>query len=487
MFGEINYNILFDILSFLSLIVLLFFVGSDKKYKNFLIAFCISVIVILEMLSISFIRRSLDEYFLFFLMNIEIFHLAIATKIMFLYYSILFFIISLIISYLILKKIHIKKFRKFITTICLLILILPNGFIYDIFHVLLIEYGMSYYNFKDKTYQEIFKSVKGQDYITKDNLKVFKSKEKYKNLVLIYLESFDQSFLTDDYVKGYSKNLQNLALKNKFYNNMEQLKGCWGTVPGIICTQCGVQFNSYFLIDNPYRNINNTQLVCVSDILNKAKYKQVFIGGAEKKLFNKGNYLLSHEYDVVEDKNSLVGKNPLLKNELVDWGVADYDVFDIAKKEYVKLSKKNKPFNLTILTTSTHSPTGIYDKRCKNSTNSKILNAVECDDFLVQDFVKFLKKQKNFENTLVVILPDHIQFSMSSLNRLVDQNKEKLYFIILNGNKSKIDISNIDYTNLPNILLKELNIKSNANFLNNEKDETLIKNFMYKIHKKIIN
>lgn len=474
----------FDILSFLSLIVLLFFVGSDKKYKNLLIAFCISSIFILEILSISFVRRSIDEYFLFFLMNIEIFHLTRTTKIMILYYSVLFFIFSIIGSYLILKKIHIKKFKKTIIAICLSILILPNGFIYDILRIIFINYGVSYYKYKDKSYQEIFKLAKEQEYTTKDKLQVFGNKEKYKNLVLIYLESFDQSLLTNDNIKMYSQNLQKLASNNAFYNNMEQLKGCWGTVSGIICTQCGVQFISYFLVNNPYNNINNTQLVCLPDILHKAGYKQIFIGGADKKLFNKGNYLLSHEYNVVEDRSSLVEKNPSFKDRLLDWGVSDYDVFNAAKQEYINLSKTNKPFNLTILTTSTHSPNGVFDKRCKNSSKNKILNAVECTDFLIQDFVNFLAKQKNFKNTLVVILPDHIQFSLSALNRLVRTDEEKLYFIILNGIKTKPISLDINYTNLPEILLKELNIKSNANFLSNEKDESLIKNFIYKIHKK---
>lgn len=415
-------------------------------------------------------------------MNIEIFHLAMNTRIMVLYYSVLFFIFTIIGSYLILKKIHIKKLKKTIITFCFLILILPNGFIYDICHILLVDYGFSYYKYKDKTYQEIFKSAKGEDYITKDNLKLFKSKIKYKNLVLVYLESYDQSFLTDINTKEYSKNLQSLALKNKFYNNMEQIKGCWGTVPGIICTQCGVQYNSFFLVNNPYKNINNTQLVCLPDILNKANYNQVFIGGADKKLFNKGNYLLSHKYNVVEDKDSLIEKNPSLKNELLDWGVADYDIFNEAKKEYINLSKKRRPFNLTILTTATHSPDGIYDKRCKNTSSNRLLGAVECTDFLVSDFVSFLRKQKNFKDTLIIILPDHIQFSLSALNKVVNSEEEKLYFIMLNGNKLKIDSSKIDYTDLPNIILKELNIRSNANFFSNEKDEDLVKNFIYKIH-----
>ncbi|HSQ97251.1 MAG TPA: sulfatase-like hydrolase/transferase [Rickettsiales bacterium] len=472
----------FDILSFLSLTFLLFFIGTDRKYRNFSIALAVASMIVLEILSISFIKRSIDEYFIFFLMNIDIFHLTITTKIIVLYYFTLFFIVLCVIFYVILKKVQIKRYKRIVINICLIILILPNGFFYDIFHMLFVDYGVSYLKYKDKTYQEIFKLAKNEEYTIKDNLKILNKKEKHKNLVLIYLESFDQSYLTDDNVKDYTKNIQKLASENQFYNDIEQVKGCWGTVPGIICTQCGVQNISYFLIDNTYGKIRDTQLVCLPDILNKANYTQVFLGGADKKLFNKGNYLLSHQYDIVEDRDSLIQKDLSLEEKLSDWGVADYDIFDIAKKEYVNLSKQNKPFNLTILTTATHSPNGLRDKRCKNSSENKILNAAECTDTLVGDFVNFLKKQKNYKDTTIIIMPDHRQFAMSSLNKLVDQEKEKLYFIVLNGDRKKDTVK--DYTNLPNFILKTLNVKSNANFLSNEEDDELVKNFIYKIHNK---
>lgn len=473
----------FDILSFLSLTVILFFVGTDRKYRNFFIAIAIATLIVMEILSISFIKRSIDEYFIFFLMNIDIFHLTITTKMIVLYYFSLFFVVLCIIFYIILKRVQIRRYKRIIANICLLILFLPNGFFYDVFHMIFVEYALSYYKYKDKTYKEIFKSARGEEYITRDNLEILNNKSKHKNLVLIYLESFDQSLLTDDTVKVYTKDLQKIASENVFYNDMEQIRGCWGTVPGIICTQCGVQNISYFLIDNTYGKVRDTQLVCLPDVLKKADYNQVFLGGADKKLFNKGNYFLSHQYNVVEDRESLMEKDPTLEEKLSEWGIADYDIFNMAKKEYINLSKQNKPFNLTILTTATHSPKGLRDERCPNTTDDKMLNAVECTDRLVLKFVNFLKKQKNYKDTVIIILPDHIQFAMSSLNKIVDREKEKLYFIMLNGNIEKEKIQ--DYTNLPNFILKEVNLKSNANFFSNEKDDEAVKNFIYKIHNEI--
>jgi phosphoglycerol transferase MdoB-like AlkP superfamily enzyme len=476
---------IFDVISFIALFTIMFVAGTDIRGRNFFIAFMVSTIILLEILSISFLRKNIDECFLFFLMNIEIFNLALSTKIMVLYYFMLFFIILVFASYMILKRIQIRRYRKFILSVCLFVLFLPSGFFYDILHILIVDYGVSYYKYKDETYQDIFKMIKHENYVTKDELNILNTEEKHKNIVLIYLESFDQSYLSTDFIKKYSQHLQKLAKENEFYGDMEQINECWGTVPGIFCSQCGVQFSSYFLVDNPYESVNKTQLVCLPDVLSKANYIQVFLGGADKKLFNKGNYLYSHSYDIVYDKNSLLKKKPALKYRMLDWGIADYDIFDFAKQEYINLSKQNRPFNLTILTTSTHSPNGVYDKRCENSSDEQLLSSIECTDMLIKNFIEFLKTQKNFKDTVVIILPDHIQFAISSVNNKINHNNEKLYFIMLNGitfNNEK-PYKSVNYTNLASIFLKELNVNSNANFFNYQDDNVVIKNFIYKIHK----
>lgn len=479
MFGDISYNSFCNYISFFAIFVLMFFIGSNKKYKNFLISLFFSSFVILELLSISFVRENINEEFLFFLTNIEIYHLTLSTTILIMYYFFLFFVFLWMVFYFILNNLQIQKFRK-IKYIFFLILCIPNCFFYNIFRLTFYDYAYSYFKYYSKTYQEIFQIAKNEDYVEKDNLMIFNQNEKHKNLVLIYLESYDQSLLDNEQVKPYTKNINQLTKENFAYKNMEQESGCWGTVPGIICSQCGLRYNAFHLIKNPYGKIRNTQLVCLGDILNLANYNQIFIGGADKKLFNKGNFLLSHNY-LVEDKDSLVSKYSDLNESINDWGVPDYDIFEIAKEKYLELSKSNKPFNINILTTATHNPSGIYDKRCFNTSNEKLLNAVECTDYLVNDFINFLKQQKNFKDTLIIIMPDHIQYEVNALNKTIKTDEKKLYSIIINGNNNDIK-GNMYYTEFPSMILQNLNIQTNANFLGHDAENNLVKHFIHKIH-----
>ena len=469
-------------INFLSIFFLTFFIGSKKTYKNIILSALMTVFIVLEMLSFMYLGYEIKEEFMFFLTNIQVFHLTLATKLFVIYYTILISIFIFILLYYILEKFQIQKYRKLCIVLCLSALISPIGFIYKIFYVFTVNYTRDYLLYKNTSYQDIFREIKNMDYVEKNELKILNSDEKYKNIVWIYLESYEQSYLTNDKIKEYTKDINNLSKQGEFYKNISQINGTMGTLAGIFSSQCGIKYLSFFLLKNPYSQENkNNKLVCLPDVLKKAGYKQVFLGGADKYLFNKGNYLFSHGYDIVEDVGSLTSKYPELNNQVLSWGVADYDVFNIAKKEYKELSKSQKPFNLTILTTSTHTPNGVYDERCKNSTKNGLLNGIECTNNLVKDFIDFLKKQPNYKNTLVIIMPDHRQYDINRLNKIISFNEKLLYVIMLNSGKIATYDKTIYYTDLPEIILEKLNIKSNATFFGTQYDIPS-KNFIYKIH-----
>ena len=453
------------IINLLSLFALSFFIGKDKKYKNFIIALILTFLIVIESFAYLYKRTAVNDEFLFFIFNIRIFYLLTEVKILLVYVGIYYYIIVFFTTYFILKKFQIKKYKKSLLYILLSILFFPSyGFFYKILHIFLIDYAKNYLLYYNKSYQEIYHIAKNTDYIEIDNLKILNSNEKHKNLVLIYLESYDKSYLTNKKIKPYTKYIQELSREGEFYNNVEQLDGAVNTTAAIISSQCGAEFSSYFMFYNPYNKINKTQrIVCLSDILNKAGYNQIFIGGADKKLFNKGNFL-----NVI--------------NYLNDWGVADKEIFEIAQDKYIQLSNENKPFNMTILTTATHNIEGVYDSRCKNSTDNTLLNAVECTNDLLKDFINFLKNQPNYKDTLIVIMPDHIQYEMNILDDIISSNEKQPYLILLNSNHPKTIINkNINHADYAEIILKNLNIKSNATFLNKQKS-IITKNFIHKIH-----
>ena len=476
---------LFCGLNFFAIFLLTFFLGSKKIIKNLFVALLLTLFFVSELLSVLYYGHSIEEDVLFCITNLKIFYIALNIKILMVYACIYLLIVIFAIFYLILQKVHIQKFKNYFITFSIVIFLLPGGFVYNIFYIFAVNYGYDYLKYKNATYQELYRKEKDVDYVVRDEIKILNNNQKHKNLVLIYLESYEENLLTNSLVKEYTKDISKIAKEGEFYTNLPQLSAAMGTFNGMFTTLCGARLFNYALFKNPYGEIiDDLKFTCMSDVLNKANYEQVFIGGADKFLFNKGNLMLSHSYDVVEDKFSLVNQYPELKDKLNEWGIADFDVFEIAKERYKKLSESGKNFNLTILTTATHNINGIKDERCKNSSkDNNLLNAVECTDILVSDFVDFLKKQPNYKDTIVVILPDHIQYELNGLRDIIKDEERTLFTIILNtGIKKEYNNPDIDYTNIPIIILDKLNVKSNATFLDNFKDETVIKNFIHKTH-----
>jgi len=472
------------LIAFSNLFVILFItalIGSKKTSTNITVAIFISLFLILEALSYCYFTEPIDHNFLFFLFNFNIFHIAFETKLLLFYFGTVFFIILTFLLFFVLRVLQIRDYRKPLLCMSLIFLFSPVGFLYKI-SASLFEDAVAYFSYKKYDYQQIYKEATGNDYVSIDELKVTNKKEKHKNLVMIYLESFDQSYLTNAEIKKFAPNIIALSKQGEFYRDIEQIYASHGTISGIFTSQCGAQYDFFSILFNPYGEIRyNNKLVCLSDILNRAGYKQVFLGGANKKLFNKGNFFLSHRYDTVEDNTTLIKRKP--KPVINSWGIADYDLFRIAKNEYKKLSRTKKPFNLTLLTTATHNPNGVNDERCPNKADKNLLKAVKCTDYLVKDFVDFIKKQPNFKDTIVVVMPDHKQYDNNELNKIVKEDEKLLYTIILNSGKKFTYSNKIKYTDIPRLLLDKLNVESNATFLGVQEDSAVIKNFVHKIHK----
>ena len=78
-------------------------------------------------------------------------------------------------------------------------------------------------------------------------------------------------------------------------------------------------------------------------------------------------------------------------------------------------------------------------------------------------------------------MPDHRQYDINRLNKIISFNEKLLYVIMLNSGKIATYDKTIYYTDLPEIILEKLNIKSNATFFGTQYDIPS-KNFIYKIH-----
>ena len=237
-------------------------------------------------------------------------------------------------------------------------------------------------------------------------------------------------------------NLTNLALQNTNFSATNALGGIWpvymtnGTIAGIIAHLCGIPQNMPIAPNNFNKKHFLSSATCVSDILAKAGYKQVFFGGVNGDFAGKRHFLASHNIEVRDIKylqdNGLI-PNPLPKSMQGAWDLKDTEVFNMAKLYLQdKLdSQQNvgEPFVLYILTVDTHINDGVVDEtRCPNTPKSTA-GAFMCADTIVGDFVEFVRNSKFKDNTTIIVLGDHL--SMAS-NFFPPQAKRAVFNAFIN-------------------------------------------------------
>ena len=325
---------------------------------------------------------------------------------------------------------------------------------------------------------------KNKNVPTKDLFAQLGSKEQYvtidqvnaapgKNLVIIYCESLESNFLDGKRFPVETGRLRDLSRKNmNFYTNYECAFGSGWTIAALYATQTGFPClfgaNQARLGGNSaLANIHNVKAVSYAGVLAKAGYKNVFLTNSSLKFAGTGNLMSLFGYECKSWKT--FGKN-VVKTK---WGVHDYDLFEAAKRKFKELNQKKQPFNLTLLTIDTHYPKGVPDARLRNKISKKIpVNSHEYTvaslDYLLDDFLKVIEKNSQNNETVVVILGDHLMHGNSKVTPIVKKLQSKPRKILLMSNKEIHGFGNNDkiaFYDIPQIVLNLAEVKSNAKFL----------------------
>ncbi len=379
--------------------------------------------------------------------------------------EILLFLFLLIIIFFLLsflfKKIPISFFKskiKFIFVIFFLFILLsiPRGVFNEIYGLI------SILRAKEKTFNQSLEDlgINPNEYITKGDLQA----KPGKNIIVLSLESLERNFMSE--FDNLTPNLKRLSEEWTFYN-MKPNIGCGWTAGSLYGHQIGLPAFFKEQSNTMFKGINSVKLLGLGNVLSKAGYNSRYLIG-NVQFAGKEDLLKAYEMQTVSEKNC-IGKNYLK----ISWGLFDFDLFSEAKKQLISLKKKNKPFAFFLFTINTHPPNGLYDKRMEKLVNKRSDNfefAVSGLDYLIGDFVKFLKEEKILEDTSIFIFPDHklMQNTMSN-NRVVSklrQRKREL-FVLTNVSenqftrKSSEDFYQID---LPRMIIEGAKIKTNAKF-----------------------
>ncbi len=323
------------------------------------------------------------------------------------------------------------------------------------------------YSYKDCSFQDILQKLHCQkQYVSLADAKC--SVKDPQNLIVIYCESFDKNFLDENLFPYETAHLRDLIHSSyRLYGGYNAVEGSTATISALYATETGLP--TFFETTDHNRifmSLKSFFVPSYAGVLKKCGYKNIFLTNCEAEFGGTGALMRMLGYEDVEGAETYSYRS-------TNWGVHDREVFASAKKKYLELTQGDRPFNITLLTVDTHFPKGLPDADMGQYVDSHVEYlsheyTVATLDYLLWDFVQWLKLQPGAEKTAVVILGDHNMMGSEESTKV----KKKLHSIpeqavLLMSNRSfpgKETSSALAFYDMPGIMLSLCGVTTDATF-----------------------
>jgi phosphoglycerol transferase len=187
-----------------------------------------------------------------------------------------------------------------------------------------------------------------------------------KNIVWIYGESLERTYLDQKAFPGLMPNLSRLAGEALDFRDIASAPGGGWTIAGMVSSLCGVPLTTARGDENSMGRMDRflPGAHCLSDYLGQQGYAVQFSGGADSAFAGKDKFLASHGFQVVKDRDYFRDKG-VARKHFSNWGVHDDVLLDDVFDDFLRLSAAGQPFMLTTLTMDTHHPAGHLPVACR--------------------------------------------------------------------------------------------------------------------------
>lgn len=275
-----------------------------------------------------------------------------------------------------------------------------------------------------------------QYYVTPTPKKV-KFPEEKRNLVYIFLESMEISYLSQELGGAQEENLipglYQLAAENISFSHDESevggflpVTGATWTIGAMVAHTSGVPLklppdvgaNDYGQDDGGFL----PGITALQDILADQGYYQTLMVGSVASFGGRRQYYLQHGADHIYDISTARKDGIVPGDYFVWWGMEDKYLFEYAKEELTEISRQEQPFAFTMLTVDTHHIGGYVCEYCESEHEEQYENVMSCSSRQVLEFVEWLKQQPFYENTTIVVTGDHLSMDKGYFSRNVDED-----------------------------------------------------------------
>ena len=271
--------------------------------------------------------------------------------------------------------------------------------------------------------------------------------EKKRNLVYIYLESMETSYLSQELGGALDENmipeLYQLAKDNtNFSHNSEvggfsEASGASWTVGSMVSQTSGVPLKTPSGNQNDYGQDGSAFLpgvTSLTSILAENGYYQSLMVGSDANFGGRKSYFETHGVDKVYDIYTARKDGIVPEDYFVWWGMEDLHLFEYAKQELTKIAAQDQPFVFTMLTVDTHHVGGYQCELCQPTRKETYEQSISCSSRQVASFVSWLQEQPFYENTTVIIVGDHNSMDHGYFERNVEDGYQRhVYDCIINA------------------------------------------------------
>lgn len=215
---------------------------------------------------------------------------------------------------------------------------------------------------------------------------------KRPNVFIIVMESFSD---TVSHVPGVTPNLNRLKREGIYFSRF--YANSFRTDRGLVSVLQGYPAPATVsLMKYPRKTVH---MPSIASHLEKAGYETSYYYGGDADFTNMRSFLVNQGLrKITSDVDFPVSER------LSKWGVPDHLLFRRAEKDILSWPADGKPRLTVIQTSSSHEPFDVPYHRL----NDKILNAFAYSDSCVGAFVQTLHKSKLWNNSLVIMVPDHL-------------------------------------------------------------------------------
>lgn len=277
--------------------------------------------------------------------------------------------------------------------------------------------------------------------------------EKKRNLIHIYLESVENSYMSKD-LGGYMKeNLMpeltelskegiHFSESNKFGGPYQTYGSSW-SVASMINMSTGLPLKIP-MGGNSYGKSGSflPGAVSIGDILKAQGYNQTIMFGADADFGGLTTFFGTHGDFNIFDYKAAKEKKLIPQDYNVWWGFEDDKLYKYAKDEITRLSKAGKPFNFTMETADTHFPDGYLSKKASKKHASQYANVISYSTKEAVNFIKWIQKQPFYKDTTIVVTGDHLSMDKKFFKNFDKSYHRTVFNLILNPATTTTRVNN---------------------------------------------